>query len=368
MVVAAEAESLLAKEKWDLESLSPDPAVSALVAVHPKGLPRERPGLGANLLNAVRYIMEETKIPVEGTIVSKMDGNCWIPPHFFSQLEHAWSTMDDTLCFQTIIWEIDVRMEEYRHLSWFLRAVARVAACIHTVPTHVFPLCGFHSSFCVPLRMICRTGNWDPWMIQEDNLMLQRAVLASNGHIKLRLLRASVYNAPTLTFMDWLHQRDRCITHGWFALGFVLCNIGRLRRAPLTAAAFLLSVCLQMAMSVCLFGFPLMCVLNAPAELWSQQTNMILGATMQVAMALLNLSIVESKWRIPEALITGIFAILGQALLYFLLSLKFLFVSDASQSYKTSGTLASVAPPASPITPAASAQNVLASPAEAVEV
>ena len=136
-----------------------------MVAVHLSGLPGERPGLGSNLHHAVKFIMQDTSIPMQGTIVTKLDGNCWMPKHFLCQLE----TLDETLCFQTMVREIHNSMEEYDHLSWFMRAQARVASSIHTLPTHVFYLSGFQSAFCMPLAMICRVGNWDPWLIQEDN-------------------------------------------------------------------------------------------------------------------------------------------------------------------------------------------------------
>lgn len=349
VVVAAEERSLMVQEGWDAASLSPDPErLQVVVAVHKKGLPGERPGLGSNLRSAIRYLMEETELPVAGTIVTKVDGNCVLPPHFLCQLEHAWATMDDTLCFQTCITELDPELEEYSQLSCFARACARLAGVIHTIPTHVFYPCGFHSSFCMPLRMICATGSWDPWMIQEDNLMLQRAVLASNGRIRCRLLRASVYNAPTLSIGDWFRQRERCITHGWFALGFVLGNLSRLKRAPLTMLVFATGATFQIALAVCLFGFPLMCFLNSPEELWDRKTNIILGACMQAGFLVLVSSQAETIWRMPEAIVCGIVAMFAQAVLYFFLSLKFLITSDTAQSYKTSATIGQAASAPSP--------------------
>lgn len=61
VVVAAEAGSLMVTEGWDIDTLSPAPAdVPVLVAVHPSGLPGERPGLGSNLHHAVKFIMQDT--------------------------------------------------------------------------------------------------------------------------------------------------------------------------------------------------------------------------------------------------------------------------------------------------------------------
>uniref|UniRef100_A0A6U9HIW4 Glycosyltransferase 2-like domain-containing protein n=1 Tax=Zooxanthella nutricula TaxID=1333877 RepID=A0A6U9HIW4_9DINO len=258
VVIAAEEGSLMITESWDQTALSPDPqSLPVHVAVHPKNQPGERAGLGSNLRHAINFIMTETSLPVSGTMVTKVDGNCWIPPHFFSQLESAWSSMDDNVCFQTSLIELDPRFGEYQECHLFLKPFARFASVLHIMATHVFYLCGFHSSFCMPLQMICRAGSWDPWMIQEDNLMLYRAALSSEGRLRCHLLRASVYNAPCLTWDDVIKQRMRCLTHGWLALGFVFGNIHRLMRAPLTMVMLAHSAFMRMFGSVLLGFFPL---------------------------------------------------------------------------------------------------------------
>lgn len=343
VVVAAEENSLMMMEEWDQVNLSPDPEkLPIMVAVHPHGLLGERPGPGSNLRNALRFIVEETAIPLAGTIVTKVDGNCWLPPQFFCQLEHAWATMDDTLCFQTSISELDADRREYGHLNCFTRAVARIAGSIHMMPTHVLYLCGFHSTYCMPLKMICRMGSWDPWLFQEDNLSLMRAVLASGGHICCRLLPVAVYNAPVLDFHEWVKQRDRCLTHGWFAVGFCFSNIWRLRQAPVTMAIFLNSIFSQMAMSVYLLGLPLMCCLNIcldpPDEFWSRHVSIGLCVLTQVLFVVTVSSKAEKWWRVPEAVVFGVIAMFAQSVLYMLVTLKFLFVSDSGQSYTTTRT------------------------------
>merc|ERR1712137_1332088 len=106
-------------------------------------------------------------------------------------------------------------------------------------------------------------------MIHEDFLMLQRAVLASDGHISCRLLRASVYNSPALDVMDRVQQMFRWIIHGWMALGFVFSNLGRLKRAPLMLALFACSVLMFVGFSVVGPLVPIISLLNTPTALWS---------------------------------------------------------------------------------------------------
>eukprot|EP00929_Paragymnodinium_shiwhaense_P109506 TRINITY_DN75979_c0_g1_i1.p1 TRINITY_DN75979_c0_g1~~TRINITY_DN75979_c0_g1_i1.p1 ORF type:complete len:477 (-),score=82.68 TRINITY_DN75979_c0_g1_i1:467-1897(-) len=336
LVIAAEEESTMMKEAWSVADRTCDGALDVRVAVHPRGVPGERPGLGSNLKQAIEYIVEN-EVGTEKTMVTKVDGNCWLPPDFLAQLEQAWSTQDTSLCFQTKVTEVDPQRCEYAELNWFLRSVARLSDVIDVLPV-MFPLAGLHSSFCLPLKMICDSGNWDPWMIQEDNLAVQRAVIGTGGNVSVELLQSKVYNAPVLDMHDWFSQRERIVYHGWFALGYVLASSVRLWLTPRVALLFLLSNMVHLSLFILTFGAPLMATIGYSCGDLSWRW-VVVGNTGSLLLVSNTVAVTE-KGRKLESILTAPAVNFLQSAICFALTLKFLFVSESGERYKTTATSA----------------------------
>jgi len=206
IVVAAERNSMLVNEKWSFPDVD-----NMYIAIHEKGLPGERAGLGSNLHNAINYINRNVPVPIDKTIVTKIDGNCIINENHFEILESKWKVGDSNTVYQLLLEEIDPNTVEYMKLPMLLKygwsgVVTRWSTAVSTiVPGGI----GLMSCFCIPLKLINEMGNWDPWVIQEDNLTWYRAIAGSNGFPKIKIVPSVVFNAPTLTYYDTYKQIER---------------------------------------------------------------------------------------------------------------------------------------------------------------
>jgi hypothetical protein len=215
IVVAAERNSNLVNEKWSFPE-----ADHIYIAIHEKGLPGERAGLGSNLHNAINYINKNLPIQADKAIVTKIDGNCFINKNHFELLESQWRVGDSNIVYQLLLEEVDPDTEEYSKLPWLLKYgwtgfITRWSTMVSTVvPGGI----GLMSCFCIPLQLINDMGNWCPWVIQEDNYTWYRAIAGSSGFPKMKIIQSVVFNAPTLTYYDTYKQIERSWVQAKLAL------------------------------------------------------------------------------------------------------------------------------------------------------
>ena len=339
VVHAVEADAPLKAQGWDLSSATGN-LRPYLVAVHERGVPGERPGLGSNLRNAVRFVVEESSIPVRGTMLTKLDGNAVVPEDFFATLEAAWcrTGCSDDVAFQTGVLEIG--HDEWKSLGLLSRLNSYLAGLIHHIPTTLFPRTGFHSSFCLPLVTVLRAGSWDPWLIQEDYLACHRAVLSTRGRLQVRLLPSFVFNAPALSNGAMLDQHRRCVVHMWYATGFALCHLWDARRG--------LGLGFAVRHSLSLANYALFAVLNAwlvPAiviQAWATANSPgreALGVGT-VIYCILTLGSARAAMRWEAAMLLMPCFAIASAWHFYYETLRFLFFArDAAESFKTTATL-----------------------------
>ena len=167
--------------------------------------------MGSNLHNAINYINSTLPIDPTKAIITKIDGNCVITSTMLAQVESSWRVGDDAVGFQLLLEEIDPSTEEYKILPYTLKygfagyqtrwlPYGNVLA-----PGGV----GFMSAFCLPLQLVNSYGNWDPWLIQEDNLTWSRAVVGARTFPRFEFIRSVVFNAPPMTWHDQFKQLER---------------------------------------------------------------------------------------------------------------------------------------------------------------
>jgi len=344
IVHAVEEDSRMQAERWDMTAIPMSNIDKYAIAVHEHGLAGERAGLGSNLRNAVRHICEEMDVAIEGTLVTKIDGNAVLGRAFFKVLEADWAACghSQNVAFQPMIHEAG--HEEWEQLGLLNRFAAYFGSMIHPVPTILFPGSGFHSSFCMPLRMILNAGSWDPWLIQEDNLMCQRAVLGNHGDVSVQLLRSSIYNAPTLTVHDYVQQYHRCVVHGLYALGFSLANVHLLRNNIPQMLRFFFRVVGHVSM---LFMVPLSGLLGTffwPAQWsdyqWVQRSGSVLMQVLLTASWSKHAFAAGGLVRVAECIAFGPIGGLLSVLLGYYYTLYFCFLSHETQeTYTTTLTL-----------------------------
>lgn len=236
--------------------------------IHPANASGENAGLSSNLRYAIagEILCREqlrAKRSLQGSpdvMVTKLDGNAVVPENYLLDLESAWflEGMSPEVSFQPFIREHGMQEDGLRH--WMLKAFT-LGNCITNEFTmriiHSASPC-FHSTYSMPLATIEAAGSWDPMLVQEDQLMAQRAALALPmlGFRRL-MLNSTVYNAPPLSFQDFSAQGNRCVSHGWRANDWVTSRAMRLSLPRLFAFLpfkYILATCVSVAGSpVCVY-------------------------------------------------------------------------------------------------------------------
>lgn len=209
MVIAAERGSNCVKENWNIQAAYPD--MNVHIAIHERGIPGERPGLGSNLHNAVKYINDTLPIDPKKAIITKIDGNCFVTNTLLNQIENAWRVGDENTVLQLLMEEIDPSTEEYKVLPFVLKYgwSGYLTRWFPYGNVLVVGGVGLVSTFCIPLQLVNSYGNWDPWIIQEDNLTWSRTVAGSSGFPIFKFIRSEVFQAPPLTIYDQFKQHER---------------------------------------------------------------------------------------------------------------------------------------------------------------
>eukprot|EP00494_Astrolonche_serrata_P019233 UN19434 len=104
-----------------------------------------------------------------------------------------------------------------------MKSIALMKSFYHAV--NVFSLySGFYSTYCIPLKLLIKCNGWDPWLMQEDNLMLMRCYLATEGKLNVSLLRSNVYNIPASSMKEYWCQTYYRLINEWFAIGYYHVN------------------------------------------------------------------------------------------------------------------------------------------------
>ena len=210
-VVAAERGSNLVLENWNIPEKYSD--LNIHIAVHEKGIPGERPGLGSNLHNAINYINKNLPIDASKVILTKLDGNCIVSNTLLNQIESSWRVGDENVVFQLQLEELDSKTEEFTRIPFLLKygftgVYPRYVPYANMTSSGNL---GLASSFCLPLQLVNTYGNWDPWLIQEDNLTWYRAVVGARGFPRFKFIHSRVYNAPAVSFYDQFKQFERSV-------------------------------------------------------------------------------------------------------------------------------------------------------------
>ncbi len=226
IVIAAERGSNLVLENWDIQAKYTSLIIH--VAIHERGLAGERPGLGSNLHNAINYINAMLPIDPTKAIITKIDGNCVVTNTILNQVENVWRVGDDGTVFQLQLEEIDPTMSEYTAVPYLLKyGFSGYLAKWLMYGNMILPGgVGLMSSFCIPLQLVNSFGNWDPWLIQEDNLTWVRAVLGSRTFPTFQFIRSQVYNASPLTYFDQFKQLERSFCQSCRARAVLYSNLG----------------------------------------------------------------------------------------------------------------------------------------------
>lgn len=178
-----------------------------IVTVHPKDLPGEIAGKGANLNYAghlVQKMIDEWAIPYENIIVSAFDVDTVVHPHYFSLLTYLYCTVSNpthasyqpVVLYNNNIWESNpiVRISAFGTIFWLLAELAR--------PERLFTFSSHSMSF----KALVDVGFWQKNIVTEDSRIFLQCFLRYSGDYRVvpMYISVSMHTAAGEGFWDSL--------------------------------------------------------------------------------------------------------------------------------------------------------------------
>ncbi len=163
------------------------------VTVHPKGLPGEIPGKGANERWAgfrAKELIDREKIPYEQVIVSSLDSDTVVYPDYFSVLAYHYLTVHDPLhvsyqpvpLFINNIWEAPAISRVIAFSSTFWHTMNQERPEKHLT----------FSSHSMPFKVLVDIDFWQPNVVSEDSRIFWQAFLYYNGNYRVESIHYPV--------------------------------------------------------------------------------------------------------------------------------------------------------------------------------
>jgi hypothetical protein len=175
-----------------------------LTSFHPDGLAGEKRVKSANATWAIRQLEEELTekgITVPQVLVSNVDSDTVLPPHYFSQLTHVFLTQPDR--YRVSYQPIPV----YNNNLWDAPSFSRVVAMGSTFwqmieSTRPERLVTF-SSHSMTLKALKEKGYWKKDIISEDSRIFWQGLLHYNGDYRTQPLYTTVSMDAALADNWW---------------------------------------------------------------------------------------------------------------------------------------------------------------------
>lgn len=165
-----------------------------IVTKHPGDIAGEVAGKGSNIAWAAkqvkRDIIDARGIPYRQLLVSALDIDTVVPPHYFSRLTHAYLTAKDPLraSYQPVpfytnnIWEAPT----------FARVVAFAATIWHTIQQERVEGATTFSSHSMPFQALADIDFWQTNMVNEDSRVFWQCFLRYHGGYRVEPLHFPV--------------------------------------------------------------------------------------------------------------------------------------------------------------------------------
>jgi hypothetical protein len=158
-----------------------------VVTIHPAGMAGELAGKGSNAAFAGRYVKENVidrlGLSYDQIVVSALDVDTVVPPHYFSLLTYLYLTTPDPLhtSFQPV--------PLYTNNIWEAPALARVVAFSatfwHTIQQERPERLTTFSSHSMPFQALVDIDFWQTNMVSEDSRVFWQCFLKYNGNYRV---------------------------------------------------------------------------------------------------------------------------------------------------------------------------------------
>jgi len=206
---------VLGMEEWEsgavdkaeaLLAMFKDSFFGMLATLHPGNLPGEAPGKGTNETWAVRIasqdLVERKGIPVNEIVVTVIDSDSVLPPHYFAELTRQFMT--DPLR-HTLIWQAPILLDNE---IWSTNPPIRLVTFFSNAVTTgdyfnpweaKFP----YSSYSLSLKLLQEVNFWDPTLLAEDVNIYMRAFFSKGGRVSIHPIHLPVRSNPIYGVNLW---------------------------------------------------------------------------------------------------------------------------------------------------------------------
>jgi hypothetical protein len=203
------------------------------ITIHPSSLPGEIPGKGSNERFAglwiKKHFIDEKRIPYEHIIVSALDADTVVYPHYFSCL--AWHYLTCEKPLRSSFQPIPLFLNNIWQAPALSRVVAFSSTFWHTMNQERPEKHLTFSSHSMPFKALCDIGFWQPNVVSEDSRIFWQCFLYYNGDYRVVSLYYPVSmdanTAPSfLATLKNIYKQQRRWAYGaadiaYFLFGFL---------------------------------------------------------------------------------------------------------------------------------------------------
>ncbi len=177
-----------------------------MATFHPSDLPGETPGKATNETWAVRRageeLVERLGIPLRQIVVTVVDSDSIIHPHYFAELTRQFATDPRG---DAVVWQAPIFLDnDIWHTSAAIRLVTFFSNAISTgdyiSPWEAkFP----YSTYSISLSLLEEVNFWDPTAMAEDENIFMRTFFRKGGKTLIRHIYLPVHGNPVYGVNLW---------------------------------------------------------------------------------------------------------------------------------------------------------------------
>jgi cellulose synthase/poly-beta-1,6-N-acetylglucosamine synthase-like glycosyltransferase len=210
-----------------------------LITIHPARTPGEMPGKGSNITHACEQarvkILDALHIPYENVLVSALDSDTVVYPHYFQCL--TWHFLNAKDRYHASYQPVPL----YNNNMWQAPAFSRVVASSGTfwqmIQQERPERLATFSSHAVPFKTLYELGYWQKNMVSEDSRIFWNAYMAYNSEYRVVPLSYPVSMDANVADGFWMtlkniYKQQRRWAWGAENLPYILFNFIKNKEIP----------------------------------------------------------------------------------------------------------------------------------------
>ena len=202
-----------------------------LVTVHPDGLPGEIPGKGSNEAwagrEAKRLLIDSLKIPYDHVLVSVLDADTQVFPHYFSRLTYVFLREENRL--RAIYQPVPLFTNNIYQAPALARVISFSSTFWQMIQQARQERLTSFSSQSIPFRAVVDFGFWQKDIVSEDSRVFWQGYLHYHGDFRVVPLLYPVSMDANVAPTFWETMKNTYKQHrrwGWGAenIPYMLCG------------------------------------------------------------------------------------------------------------------------------------------------